>query len=156
MNRFVRIVLESLALVGLVGGIVIVTLNYNHLPETIPIHFGLSGKPDGFGSKVWLLVVSVLSAVMYLTMTIARRYPQCSNTPWKITEENKQRQYALIEWLLTWLKAENALLFAFLQWTMVQVALGLAVSLNPVVMLIWVTMLLGTIGVYFYLGYKAR
>ncbi len=156
MKSLVRLLLEGIALAALIGGTCVVAVNYRQLPEIIPIHFGISGAADGFGSKIWLPMLTILSIVMYITMTVARRFPQCSNTPWKITDENRQRQYALIQSLLTWLKAENAVLFAFLQWTMVQIALGADTALNPVFMGIWAASLIATIGTYFYFGYRAR
>ena len=46
---------------------------YNSLPQTIPTHFGFSGKPDGFGNKssIWVtvLIMSVLSIGLYLLVT---------------------------------------------------------------------------------------
>ena len=43
---------------------------YSTLPETIPLHFGIDGKADGFGnkSKIWFIVIllTVVSAGVYL------------------------------------------------------------------------------------------
>lgn len=43
---------------------------YQSLPETIPLHFDINGKADGFGpkSKLWFVVIlmAVVSAVVYL------------------------------------------------------------------------------------------
>lgn len=156
MKALTRIALELVALAGIIGGVATVALHYNTLPATIPVHFGISGEADGFGPKVWLLVFSGLSIVIYLAISVARQFPQCSNTPWKITPENRARQYALIQSLLTWLKAEHALLFGFLQWSMVQVALGREPGLNPWALWAWIAAMLVTVAAYFYRGYRAR
>ncbi len=46
---------------------------YNSLPETIPLHFDINGKADGFGSKskLWFVVIlmTVVSAGTYLLIT---------------------------------------------------------------------------------------
>jgi len=46
---------------------------YNSLPQTIPTHFGFSGKPDGFGNKstLWIniSILSVVSIGAYLVVT---------------------------------------------------------------------------------------
>ena len=43
---------------------------YSSLPMTIPIHFGIDGKPNGFGDKdmIWFItgLMSVVSILMYL------------------------------------------------------------------------------------------
>jgi uncharacterized membrane protein len=45
---------------------------YASLPETIPIHFNLSGKADGYGSKatLWIIttILSIVSAAVYLLL----------------------------------------------------------------------------------------
>jgi uncharacterized membrane protein len=62
-------------LVLLIAAIPIVYLLciYNSLPQTIPTHFGFSGKPDGFGNKsslwVTILIMSVVSIGVYLLVT---------------------------------------------------------------------------------------
>ena len=46
---------------------------YSSLPETIPMHFDINGKADGFGnkSKLWFVVIlmAAVSAAMYLLIT---------------------------------------------------------------------------------------
>src|ERR1700689_716361 len=62
-------------LVLLIAAIPVVYLAYiyNSLPQTIPTHFGLSGKPDNFGNKsslwVTVLIMSGLSIGLYLLVT---------------------------------------------------------------------------------------
>lgn len=46
---------------------------YPSLPDTIPLHFNLEGKPDGFGnkSKIWFvtLLLTLVSGCVYLIIT---------------------------------------------------------------------------------------
>src|SRR5580698_519269 len=46
---------------------------YNSLPETIPTHFGFSGKADGFGNKntLWItgLILPVVSCGIYFLLS---------------------------------------------------------------------------------------
>jgi uncharacterized membrane protein len=46
---------------------------YSSLPETIPLHFDINGKADGFGnkSKIWFIVIllSAVSAGIYLLIS---------------------------------------------------------------------------------------
>lgn len=62
-------------LVLLIAAIPVVYLAciYNSLPQTIPTHFGFSGKPDSFGNKssLWItvLIMVVVSIGVYLLVT---------------------------------------------------------------------------------------
>lgn len=46
---------------------------YPSLPDTIPLHFNIDGKPDGFGhkSKIWMvtLLLTLVSGFVYLIIT---------------------------------------------------------------------------------------
>jgi len=46
---------------------------YSSLPETVPLHFDINGKADGFGNKsqIWFVVIlmTVVSAGVYLLIT---------------------------------------------------------------------------------------
>lgn len=40
-------------------------MNYNSVPEVVPVHFGLSGHPDNFGPKESLWGLAFIAAVLY-------------------------------------------------------------------------------------------
>ena len=46
---------------------------WNSLPETIPVHFGVSGKPDRYGSRIEILfgpaIFTIISLLIYLILT---------------------------------------------------------------------------------------
>ncbi len=50
-----RVLRESLAILGLAVAIGSVWLSWSQLPPRIPTHFGFSGPPNGFGPKTSLL-----------------------------------------------------------------------------------------------------
>ena len=56
----------------LVGPLLYLYGVYNSLPERIPVHWGLSGKPNGFGpkSQAWItsLLLVAVAAVLYLVI----------------------------------------------------------------------------------------
>jgi uncharacterized membrane protein len=43
-------------------------LVWNQLPETVPTHFGISGKPDAYGPKWTLMLLSAVSVGMYFLL----------------------------------------------------------------------------------------
>lgn len=78
--------------------------SYADLPEIIPTHFDVSGKPDGYGSKSSILALPVLGTVIYIGMTILNRYPHVFNYLVTITSENALRQYTVATRMLRVLK----------------------------------------------------
>ena len=59
-------VVAFLALVLLVG---VTVKYYGDLPETIATHFGLSGEPNGWGPRGVVLVMPIVGAFLFLTLT---------------------------------------------------------------------------------------
>lgn len=47
-----------------------------HLPEQIPIHFDIAGRPDGYGSKGFLIVIGVISAFVTALMCFCAYHPR--------------------------------------------------------------------------------
>jgi uncharacterized membrane protein len=136
--------------------IILLFQNWERIPDSIPTHFGASGKPNSWGSKYTLLLLPSILIIIYSGFTILSRYPHVYNYPWQITEENAERQYLLARTFLSWLKLEIILLFTFIEWTTIQVALGYSEGLGFKFLPISLIVVFGTIGIYFWLAYKAR
>jgi uncharacterized membrane protein len=151
-----EVALEAIAIGGIFLVTVMVVLFWSSLPALIPSHFGVSGTVDAWGDKRTILIFPGVGLVLYVLLTVVRRYPHNFNYAWPITEQNVQEQYQLACSLLTWLKMEIMLLFAYLEWMTIQTALqqtaGLGFFFLPLVLVI----IFGTIGVYFYQAYLAR
>jgi len=46
-------------------GLLLPAFYFNRLPEAIPVHFNFFGRPDGFGSKLAIWVLPLISALLY-------------------------------------------------------------------------------------------
>ena len=59
---------------------------YLHLPQKVAVHFDLHGNPDRYGSKVEILVISlVFFAISFIfCLFIHKRYPLLKNFPYLI------------------------------------------------------------------------
>ena len=73
-------------------------------PDIIPVHFGISGKPDSYGSKWALIILPVVGLGSYLLLTMLNRYPHIFNYPVTITEQNAEKQYAVATRMLRCIK----------------------------------------------------
>lgn len=148
--------LEIASAAGLAFGLLTIVQSWSSIPDSIPTHFGFSGRPDAWGAKRMLLLFPIVSVVLYAGLTAISRYPHLYNYPWPITEQNAQRQYQLARSLLCGLKVEMIWLFTFLEWKTVQVALGKAEGLGAVLLWVWLVVIFGTIGIYVREAYRAR
>lgn len=86
--------------------------NYLQSPDIVPIHFKLSGQPDGYGSKMTLLLLPFIATTIYLGLTQLNRFPHIFNYTAKITADNADKQYTVATRLIRILKAAVVLIFA--------------------------------------------
>lgn len=147
--------IEAVALVLSLVGPVLVIMNWSFLPDVIPIHFGLSGKPDGWGNKAILAVVGGESIFIYTLLSIGQVHKR-PNLPWKIRDEMLPVQLALVSQLLVYLKLETSILFAYLCWAMIDTAKGLSQGLSPYFTPVLIVAIIATICNFFIRSYKAR
>jgi hypothetical protein len=148
--------LEAVAWGGLALAWLLVGLYWSSLPEQIPTHFDLWGRPNHWGSKVFIFLFPGLGLFHYVLFTLIQRHPHRFNYPWPITPENAVRQYRLGRALLGWLKVELIALFTLLEWGTLRVALGRAEGIGVVLVPAIGAAILATIGLYFYAAYRAR
>ncbi|MFL9834907.1 DUF1648 domain-containing protein [Chryseobacterium terrae] len=88
---------------------------YKKLPEKIPTHFDLEGKPDNFGKKKFAFFMPVLSALFYVLFFFITKHPETGNFPFEITEVNQEMQFLIMIFLLKWLLFLVLLMFLNIQ-----------------------------------------
>lgn len=116
--------MEIISLLSVGFSIIYVIINYNSLPETIPVHFNFEGKPDGYGSKLTLLLIPVINIILTIGMLLLVKYPHKFNYLVKITSENAQVQYRIAQRMLRSLTLADSLLFSYISYMMVNSAFG--------------------------------
>ncbi|MEB3827919.1 DUF1648 domain-containing protein [Phormidium sp. CCY1219] len=147
---------EVVAILGSVCCIAIATFYWTQLPDSIPIHFGITGKPDLWGNKLLIVLFPALAVVIYLWMTVIMRFSRQFNYPVAITAENAAKQYQIARDLLSWMKTEIIWMFAWIEWQMVQVAVGRSQTLDILGVFAFVSLILGTTGIYLWQAYRNR
>ncbi len=74
--------------IGLGAGIIFATIavtvaRYRDLPESIPIHFGLSGKPNAYGPRVAIWIVPIVQLLSTASaLSVGAQAPHISQTFW--------------------------------------------------------------------------
>lgn len=124
-------ILELLSAVLLLAQFVYIAYVWKSLPETIPIHFGLSGEPDGWGPRGMLLILPAVGVVLSLGMSLVARVPHTHNyLIVKVTEENAERLYRQGRSILFVVKFLLVLIFGYIVYQSVQTAWGVAKGLS--------------------------
>jgi uncharacterized membrane protein len=74
-------VLEAISIVITICLWLIVAVNYNNLPDTIPSHFNASGTVDGYNDKSSIWGVPIAGTVIWAILTIVNRFPYVFRFP---------------------------------------------------------------------------
>jgi len=88
---------------------------YPGLPETIPVHYGLNGAVDAYGSKRMMLTLPTIASILFAGITVVNQFPHIFNYPVRITEENAPKQYAAATRLLRYIKLIILVVFGFIE-----------------------------------------
>lgn len=120
----------------LVGGFsilsfwILIITNYTDLPDTIPIHYNGAGQADGFGGKITILTLPLITTVLFIGMTILNKFPYIFNYPTTINKENALRQYTNATRIIRYLKLVFVLIFGLIAFKTIQNANGQADGLG--------------------------
>ena len=136
--------------------VLLVMLQWNRLPPQVPSHFGLSGEPDAWSSRSTILILPLIAAVIYVSLTLLTRIPHTYNYPWPITDANAEEQYRLSQRLLRIVKNIVVLLFGIVYVVTVRVAAGEAQGLTVWFLPLLLGSVAATIGWYLYAARRAR
>lgn len=64
------LVFEALSVLLILASFIVIVLNYDNLPDTIPSHFTFSGKPNDFSGKESIWLLSVFGVLQYIMLTV--------------------------------------------------------------------------------------
>ena len=119
-------VLEAAGALVLAATIVYIVLSWSKLPATLPTHFDVSGRPNAWGSRAFILFLPCLSLVLYGSLGILQRFPWVYNYAVAIGPDNAETQYRLAIRLLRALKAVIAATFGWIDYSTIRMALEAA------------------------------
>lgn len=148
--------LEVAGLIGLVCLFALTAYFYPDLPEEIPRHFNVYGQPDAFGKKEFIWVLPAVGLILYTGLTLLTRIPFAFNYPVSVTEENAKRLYAIGIQTIRILKAIVMLLFAFLNFKTIEIALSREADIGIFSLPVFLTALTVLIGIMIYKMLKSK
>jgi uncharacterized membrane protein len=113
-----------------IGSIIYIIMKWKTLPSEIPAHFNGAGEVDRYGSKFELLILPVIGLLLWIFLDFIERKPHVHNYPARLNESNVEAFYLSSRRMLNVLKNVFLLLFAFISFQTVRIALGEATSLG--------------------------
>jgi uncharacterized membrane protein len=122
-------ILEAVSAVTLAAAIGDVALHWRILPQRIPIHFGASGDPNGWGDKNMLLLLLSSTIGMAILLTIAETRQRLINVPLNVDRDSPQVRSILRSMAIV-MKAVIILAFFWITDATMRTALGEAHGLG--------------------------
>ena len=103
-NNKIDWIIEILCLTLLIGLTAYLIFHWGSIPDKIPAHYDWEGNIDRWGNKSDLIFLPMMSWFLYLLITGLQQVPLVWNTGVKITEENEERVYRTLKYMLETLK----------------------------------------------------
>lgn len=69
-KRSTLVVLETLAVVGLLATAVMLVFSWRALPDRVPGHFGVFGVPDTWNGRLYILIPLAVAVFQYALVTV--------------------------------------------------------------------------------------
>lgn len=147
--------LNYLTIALVVGLIALTGYGLFTLPDRIPVHFNMSGKPDRWGGPENLLILLFLSFfIIGLLWVIRTLPPEFMNFPGLRTPDNVARQMQNTWQLLATMRAVIALLFLGLMGQWINTATADEPRRMLWLPLVFVALLLGSVAVFVVRAYR--
>lgn len=155
MSRL-EIVLIIISIIAIFITWVYLIVSYDKLPETIVTHFGAAGKPDGWGNRSSIIMLPAIQSTLCILMIITLKFPHYFNFPINITEENAERQYKNARNMMLLIVLEISLVFSYIEWRSIQVAMGKVVGLGIWFLPVFLICIFSTVGYHTYRIFKLK
>lgn len=141
------VITELITAVVIIMLFVFTFVEYSEITETIPLHFDASGTPDRYGDKSNLFLLPIIGLALTTLMYILSKYPHLHNYMVNITEENALKNYRFSSRILRFTSLGIALLFAIIQYVIIQMGKGHDMNLGswflPIVIILSILLPLG-------------
>jgi uncharacterized membrane protein len=115
------------------------------LPDRIPTHFDISGTPNAWGPPSTLWLLPIVGTALYVLITLIAHFPATFNYPVRVTPLSLPRIQDETKNMVSWIKAEIACLFTWIQWTIIQSARGSELRMSAWMIPIFMTVVIGTV-----------
>ncbi|MFC7684806.1 DUF1648 domain-containing protein [Ureibacillus sp. GCM10028918] len=109
-----EMMMDAIGIVLFVGSIVFLIMNWDGIPDKVPVHFNGAGEVDRFGSRVELIILPIIGLFIFVLMSLLEKVPHMHNYPNRINESNAELFYLPSRKLLNVIKNICLVMFAYL------------------------------------------
>ena len=142
-----EIFLNVITLATFVGTIVYLFSSWTIIPSEIPAHYNAVGEVDRWGGKGEILILPITALLMWVGMTVLEKFPHVYNYM-NLTKDNARAQYLNGRLLINVLKNEFVLLFSYITWKSIQIAIGENDSLGVWFLPVFLLIIFGSMGYF--------
>jgi uncharacterized membrane protein len=108
--------LVFLAILIAIINLVYAAYSFANMPDIIPIHFGIDGKPNGWGEKYTIFFIPIINLTLVVFMASVRKHPfSYLNLPIKVSNNNLEERVKLGKQLLDLISVAISILFFFVE-----------------------------------------
>ena len=116
--------MDIVGYVALIIMAAILIMNWRDMPNEVPAHFDGSGNVDRWGSKMELLILPGIAIAMHFFLMVFEKFPQSHNYPERLNESNREAFYQNSRQTLNYMRNIINILFAYIVYRTVAIALG--------------------------------
>lgn len=124
---------------------------YSDLPEKVASHFNFNGEPDAYAGKSSIWGLPVVASLLWMLLSIVNQFPHAFNFPYRLTEENVERQYRMAKRFMRIIKIWISGIFLFAAYSVVKSSESPSTNLQYGMFVI-LGSLLCIMGFYFYIS----
>ncbi len=138
--------MEAVALAALAWMFAWIGMNWAALPDLVPRHFS-GGVPDAWGAKGSVWVLPSIAAVLYGVLTVLAFFPRIYATPFTVDRNDPAVRHLLTQMMIA-TKMVLGLVFAYVNWARLRVALGEAEGIGRLMLPLVMVAFLAPAAVY--------
>lgn len=128
------IIFEILALLGIGIQILLIIQSWGVIPDTVPVHFGISGKPDSYGEKKSLFFLPITAIIIFSALTFLGHYPKLISALLSLPEvDDAEKSKGLFQTTILFIRLIKLILvwlLTYINWRVIQIATGKAENLG--------------------------
>lgn len=140
--KTISLFLKALSFLILIFIWIYTIINFKNFPETIPIHYDLTGNPDGFGSRNTEWFLNIVATAMFIMLFTMSKKP---NDPLLNIPKNIKENPILTEFVVSILLLIIMMIFGVISYESTLNALGKTKGLSSVTNYLLGLMVLGII-----------
>ncbi|MHA7058404.1 DUF1648 domain-containing protein [Aquimarina sp. M1] len=147
------IVLEVLTGLGLGVMVLIPIFYFNDLPEIVPTHFNIKGRPDDYSKKSMIWILPAIGWMLGISLYVLNKFPHAFNYPTKISGENAFQIYKDATRLIRMLNLIIIWSFVYVLYQSIRVAINKSEGLGSWFIPVFIGIIFSTI-IYYILKSK--